>query len=106
MIGGTDPELTHLGNPWLFRFRPNDSYSARVIAAYVVNTLGKKKCGYCPFHRRLRHRRHEGSSGDSQGHGHRAGSGARLCQQSQDFTPVALALKRSGADVMCSYMTL
>jgi branched-chain amino acid transport system substrate-binding protein len=32
MIGGTDPQLTHMGNPWLFRFRPNDTYSARVIA--------------------------------------------------------------------------
>jgi len=43
MIGGTDPRLTHMGNPWLFRFRPNDIYSARVIADYGVNTLGKKK---------------------------------------------------------------
>ena len=39
MIGGTDPQLTHAGNPWLFRFRPNDSYSARVIADFGVNTL-------------------------------------------------------------------
>ena len=43
MIGGTDPTLTHMGNQWLFRFRPNDSYSGRVIADYGVNTLGKKK---------------------------------------------------------------
>src|ERR1700744_6205279 len=32
MIGGTDPNLTHMGNQWLFRCRPNDSYSGRVIA--------------------------------------------------------------------------
>ena len=43
MIGGTDPALTHMGNQWLFRFRPNDSYSGKVIADYGVNTLGKKK---------------------------------------------------------------
>jgi branched-chain amino acid transport system substrate-binding protein len=43
MIGGTDPQLTHMGNPWLFRFRPNDTYSARVIADYGVKTLDKKK---------------------------------------------------------------
>ena len=43
MIGGTDPTLTHMGNPWYFRTRPNDAYSARVIAEYGVNTLGKKK---------------------------------------------------------------
>src|SRR6202789_1013647 len=41
-FGGTDPALTKLGNPWLFRFRPNDSYSGRVIAAYGAETLGKK----------------------------------------------------------------
>src|SRR5476649_2780838 len=43
MIGGTDQNLTHMGNQWLFRFRPNDSYSGRVIADYGVNTLAKKK---------------------------------------------------------------
>src|SRR5215469_14284365 len=43
MIGGSDPQLTHMGNPWLFRFRPNDRYSARVIADYGVKTLGNKK---------------------------------------------------------------
>src|SRR5260370_36155099 len=43
MIVGTDPNLTHMGNQWLFRFRPNDSYSGRVIADYGVKTLGKKK---------------------------------------------------------------
>ncbi|NGX95322.1 MAG: amino acid ABC transporter substrate-binding protein, partial [Candidatus Afipia apatlaquensis] len=42
-IGGTDPNLTHMGNKWLFRFRPNDSYSGSVIADYGTNTLGKKK---------------------------------------------------------------
>src|ERR1700735_4284078 len=41
-VGGTDPTLTKLGNPWLFRFRPNDSYSGRVIASYGTQTLGKK----------------------------------------------------------------
>src|SRR6201987_2115301 len=30
MFGGTDPTLTHHGYRWLFRCRPNDSYSARV----------------------------------------------------------------------------
>src|SRR4051794_3372979 len=43
MIGGTDPTLTHMGNHWLFRCRPNDSYSARVMVDFGVNTLGKRK---------------------------------------------------------------
>ena len=41
-FGGTDPKLTKMGNPWLIRFRPNDTYSGRMIAAYGVETLGRK----------------------------------------------------------------
>jgi hypothetical protein len=41
-FGGTDPALTKMGNPWMIRFRPNDTYSARVIGSYGVETLGKK----------------------------------------------------------------
>ena len=43
MIGGSDYGLTHSGHTWLFRARPNDSYSAKVIVDYGVNTLKKKK---------------------------------------------------------------
>src|SRR6195256_6515950 len=105
MFGGTDPNLTKLGNPWLFRFRPNDSYSGRVIADYGVNTLGKKK--WAGLH-----------STDAFG----TAGGKALTEalqklnappvldqgyanQSQDFTPVALAIKQSGADILGSYFT-
>src|SRR3981189_1024586 len=103
MIGGTDPTLTHMGNQWLFRFRPNDSYSGRVIADYGVNTLGKKK--WAVLH-----------STDAFG----TAGGKALTEalqklnappvldqgyanQSQDFTPVALAIKQSGADILRPY---
>ena len=105
MIGGTNPDLTHMGNQWLFRFRPNDSYSARVIADYGFNTLGKKK--WAIVH-----------STDAFG---TAGGKALLdtltklgappvldqgyANQSQDFTPVVLAVKSSGADVLGTYFT-
>src|SRR6201997_5758912 len=39
MIGGTDPTLTHMGNRWLFRCRPNHTVSGKVIADFGVNTL-------------------------------------------------------------------
>jgi branched-chain amino acid transport system substrate-binding protein len=41
-FGGTHPTLTKMGNPWLIRFRPNDTYSARVIASYGVATLSRR----------------------------------------------------------------
>ena len=94
-----------MGNPWYFRSRPNDSYSARVIADYGVKTLGKKKWAIV-------------YSTDAFGTGGKDALVAALkamgiepvlvqgyTNNSQDFTPVALAIKRSGADVMASYMT-
>ena len=105
MIGGTDPTLTHMGNQWLFRFRPNDSYSGRVIADFGVNTLGKKK--WAVVH-----------STDAFGAAGGKGLTAALeklgappvldqgyANQSQDFTPVVLAVKQSGADVLGTYFT-
>jgi branched-chain amino acid transport system substrate-binding protein len=104
-FGGTDPVLTHMGNKWMFRFRPNDSYSARVIADYGVNTLSKKK--WAVIHSTDAF----GTSGakaltESLG---KAGATVALDQgyanQSQDFTPVVLAIKQSGAEVIGSYFT-
>jgi branched-chain amino acid transport system substrate-binding protein len=105
MIGGTDPTLTHMGNRWLFRCRPNDSYSAKVIFAYGNETLGKKNWA-------LVH------STDAFGTGGRnalmdnfkaAGIEPKTVQgytnQQADFTPVALAIRQSGADILGSYFT-
>ena len=106
MIGGTDPTLTHMGNPWLFRFRPNDSYSGKVIAEYGVKTLGKKK--WAIVHS-------TDAFGTAGGKALTAalasidGASVALDQgyanQSQDFTPVVLAIKQSGADILGSYFT-
>jgi branched-chain amino acid transport system substrate-binding protein len=104
MIGATDPQLTRMGYPWLFRCRPNDTYSARVIADYGVNTLGKKKWAIV-------------YSTDAYGTSGMKNLVAVLketgieplliqgyANNSQDFTPVAFAVKQSGADVMGTYM--
>jgi branched-chain amino acid transport system substrate-binding protein len=105
MIGGTDPNLTHMGNQWLFRCRPNDSYSGSVIADYGVNTLGKKK--WAVLHS-------TDAFGTAGGKAlsealTKLGSAPILDQgyanQSQDFTPVVLAIKQSGADILGSYFT-
>src|SRR5882757_4113295 len=105
MIGGTDPNLTHMGNKWLFRFRPNDSYSGRVIAEYGVSTLSKKK--WAVLHS-------TDAFGTAGGKAltaalEKLGAPSVLDQgyanQSQDFTPVVLAIKQSGADILGSYFT-
>ncbi len=105
MFGGTDPVLTHMGNPWLFRCRPNDIYSARVISEYGVTTLAKKK--WAVIHSTDAF----GTSGAKALNEslQKAGATVALDQgytnQSQDFTPVVLAIKQSGADVIGSYFT-
>lgn len=104
MIGGTDPALTHMGNPWFFRFRPNDAYSARVIADYGANILGKRKWAIVHSTDAF------GTAGMKSLVEALKGMGIEpvLVQgypnNSQDFTPIALAVKRSGADVMGTYM--
>jgi branched-chain amino acid transport system substrate-binding protein len=105
VFGGTDPNLTHTGNRWLFRCRPNDSYSSLVISDFGLNTLKLKK--WAIIH-----------STDAFG---TAGMNALVqalkakgvtpvlvqgyTNNSQDFTPIVLAIKKSGADVIGTYMT-
>jgi len=105
MIGGTDPSLTKVNNPWLFRCRPNDSFSSRVLADFGVNNLKLKK--WAIVH-----------STDTFGSGGKKALEDELkalgvtpvlvqgyTNNSQDFTPVVLAIKKSGAEVIGSYMT-
>ena len=104
-FGGTDPKLTKMGNPWFIRFRPNDTYSARVIASYGVETLGKRNWALV----------HSTDAFGTSANNLLAAAidklGAKVVldqgypNQSPDFTPVVLAIKSSGADVIGSYMT-
>ncbi len=106
MIGGTDTSLTHVNNRWVFRARPNDSYSSRTIAEFGVNTLKLKK--WAIVH-----------STDAFGSGGARALTAALASlgvkpvldqgytnNSQDFTAIVLALKKSGADALATYMTM
>ena len=104
VIGGTDPTLTHMGNPWYFRFRPHDGYSARVMADYGVKVVGKKKWAIVHSTDAF------GTAGMKalvealKGMGITPVLVQGYTNNAQDFTAVALAVKRSGADVMASYI--
>ena len=105
LVGGTDPSLTKDNNPWIFRVRPNDSYSAKVNATYGVNELKGKK--WAIVH-----------STDAFGSGGKDALISELkalgvtpilvqgyTNNSQDFTPIVIAVKQSGADILGTYMT-
>ena len=105
VIGGSDPSLTKVNNPWIFRVRPNDLYSSKVMAEYGVKELKKQK--WAIVH-----------STDTFGSGGKNALVDALKAQgvepvlvqgytsnSQDFTPIVLQIKKSGADIIGSYMT-
>jgi branched-chain amino acid transport system substrate-binding protein len=104
LIGGTDPGLTKAGNPWLFRCRPNDGYSARVIAEFGVKTLAKKKWAIVHATDAF------GTGGKNslvealKGHGLTPVLVQGFTSNTQDFTPVILAIKQAGADVIGTYI--
>src|SRR6266481_6827641 len=105
LIGGTDPALTHMGNPWFFRFRPHDVYSARVIADYGAKTLGKKKWAIVHSTDAFGTNGMKNLVESLKGMGIEPVLVQGYPNNSQDFTPVALAVKQSGADFMGTYMT-
>jgi branched-chain amino acid transport system substrate-binding protein len=105
MIGGTDPSLTRVNNRWVFRARPNDLYSSKVIADFGVNTLKVKK--WAIIH-----------ATDAFGAGGAKALTDALAvlgvtpvldqgytSNTQDFTSIVLGIKKSGADVLGTYMT-
>jgi branched-chain amino acid transport system substrate-binding protein len=104
-FGGTDPKLTKLGNPWLIRFRPNDSYSGRVIAAYGVETLAKKNWAIVHSTDAFGTGGFNALSASLEKIGAKVALDQGYPNQNQDFTPVVLAIKNSGADIIGSYFT-
>ncbi|MFL5311854.1 MAG: ABC transporter substrate-binding protein [Myxococcales bacterium] len=105
MIGGTNYGLTHQGNPWVFRFRPHDGFSAKVIAKFAIEELKLKKLAV--YH-----------STDAFGSGGRENVVKALQDLKvdpvvvqgfnngeKDFTAVLTALRQSGADGLITYFT-
>jgi branched-chain amino acid transport system substrate-binding protein len=105
MIGGTDPRLTHQGNRWLFRCRPNDSYSAKTIAAYGVQTLGHKKVALIYSTDAFGTGGRDALTSELQAMGITPVASLGYTNQQADFTPMVLQIRSSGADLITSYFT-
>ncbi len=103
-IGGTNYGLTHSGSQWVFRFRPHDGMSAKVIAKFLVEELKQKKVAIV-------------HASDAFGTGGRDMLLPALKQlggevvyiqgytnQEKDYTAVVQGLKRSGATALATYM--
>lgn len=105
MFGGTDPTLTKLDNPWLFRCRPNDTYSGKVIAEFGVKELGLKKWGIVHSTDAFGTNGMKALDESLKALGVTPVVIQGYANQSQDFTPVVLALKQAGIDILSSYFT-
>ena len=105
MFGGTDPTLTQQGNPWLFRCRPNDTYSAKVIAEFGTGDLKKQKWAVVHSTDAF------GSNGSKALEAALRDKGITpvlmqgYTNNASDYTAVVLAVRQSGADIVSSYMT-
>ncbi|MEO8164802.1 MAG: ABC transporter substrate-binding protein [Betaproteobacteria bacterium] len=106
MIGGTDPSLTRINNKWVFRARPNDLYSSRVIADFGVNTLKVKKWAIVHATDAFGQGGAKALTDSLQALGVTPILVQGYTSNSQDFAPVVLAIKRSGAEVLGTYMTV
>jgi len=104
-IGGSDPSLTRVNNPWIFRIRPNDLFSSKVMAEYAVKNLKGSKVAIVHSTDTF------GSGGKNalvealKAHGIEPVLIQGYTNNSQDFTAIVLAIKKSGADVLATYMT-
>lgn len=105
MIGGTNYGLTHSGSQWVFRFRPHDGMSAKVIAKFVVEEQKAKKVAVV-------------HASDAFGNGGRdfvvpalKQLGAQVVfvqgynNGEKDFTAIVQGIKKSGAEALVTYMT-
>ena len=105
MIGGTSPTLTNQGNKWLFRCRPNDTYSAKVIAEFGASDLKKQKWAVVYSTDAF------GTNGSKALEASLKDKGITpvlmqgYTNQASDYTAVVLAVRQSGADILGSYFT-
>jgi branched-chain amino acid transport system substrate-binding protein len=102
----SDPALTHLGNPWLFRVRAHDAYSARVMAEYGVKELGKRSWAIVHSTDAFGTAAMKLLSAEVDKLGATRALVQGYVNQQVDFTAVVLAVKQSGADIIGSYFTI
>jgi branched-chain amino acid transport system substrate-binding protein len=106
MIGGTDPSLTRVNNKWVFRARPNDLYSSKVIAEFGVKDLKLKKWAIIHATDAFGQGGAKALTEALQGLGVTPVLDQGYTSNAQDFTPIVLAVKKSGAEVLGTYMTV
>jgi branched-chain amino acid transport system substrate-binding protein len=105
MIGGAAEIVTHEGDPWVFRTRPNGTYTARALSVFMVSTLHLSRIALL----------HSNDVAGSQGEADLLSSlkafrvtpvvDQAFPNYASDLTAQVLAIKKSGAKALISYST-
>ena len=105
LMGGTNTNLTEVGNEWLFRFRPPDKYAGQAMVEYLVEDLGLSKIG-------IIHDTDAFGSGGAdvveaalQAKGLAATSRQQYTTGDKDYAAQILSLKNAGSEALVIYGT-
>ena len=105
VVGGTNVTLTHQGNPWLFRVRPDDSIAALAMVKYTKEDFKLSKIGI------LHDSDAFGTGGADLIEKYSKEAGLTVVKREKyttkdkDYTAQLLSLKNAGAQVMAVYAT-
>lgn len=105
LVGGSAVAITHQGNPWLFRVRPDDSIVAQGMVQYIQAEMKLAKIGI------LHDADAFGTGGADLVEKYARQAGLTVVKREKytgsdrDFTAQLLALKSAGAEVMVVYAT-
>ncbi len=103
--GGTAVKNTHMGNPWLFRLRPDDSIAAAAQVQYIKDDMKLTKIGI------LNDTDAAGAGGAALVEQYAKAQGLTVVKHetytanTKDYTALLLGLKSAGAQVISVYAT-
>jgi branched-chain amino acid transport system substrate-binding protein len=105
LIGGTNVNLTHQGNIWFFRCRPDDSIVVHVMLKYIMEDMKLKKIGVL----------HDADAFGTGGaalvselapkYGLTVVKREKYTTKDKDYTAQLLSLKAAGTEIMIHYGT-
>ncbi|GAC1358058.1 MAG: ABC transporter substrate-binding protein [Herpetosiphon sp.] len=105
LIGGTNESLTKQGNPWLLRFRPDDSIAATAMVNFALNDLKAAKIAVLHDSDAFGTGAADIIEAALKAKGKELATRQKYTTGAQDFTAQLLAVKSSGAEVLCLYGT-
>jgi len=104
MIGGTNPSLTTLGNPWFFRCRVNDLIVAAAMVKYIKEDMKLTKIGILHSAEAFGNGGADAVTQFAKERGLTIDAREKYTLGDKDFTAQLLKIKSAGAEVLIPYV--